>query len=112
MAAVRYIDKTSSSNFADATEADLMGSWGTVADASAQVAVALYDPAPLIANRKAAMAWPLLTNEQKKWPSRSVEYIYRASCRNVLFTATPVVVDLDETSHIELRVAPVRSGAN
>lgn len=35
--------------FADATESDLMGSWGSLDDASSEVQVQLYDPAPALA---------------------------------------------------------------
>ena len=97
--------------FADATQADLMGSWGTVEDASAKVEVELYDPAPIRRAPELSMAWPLLTHERNKWSSRGAEYEYRSSCRNTLFTATPIVVDLHATNHIELHVAPAQGAA-
>lgn len=97
--------------FADATEEDIMGSWGTVDDASGSVRVTLYDPTPILNARELALAWTLFKHEQKKWPSRAAEYEYRSSCRNPLFTATPIVVDLHAGNHIEFWVAPAEGHA-
>ncbi len=90
--------------FSDSTDADIMGSWGGIEDASSMVQVALYDPAPARESLAAALAWPLLPHEQEKWGSREAEYAYRISCRNEEFTADPLVADLHTTTHIELHV--------
>lgn len=98
--------------FADATEEDLMGSWGAIDDAFAEVGVSLYDPAPALADPEGSMAWPLSPHEQTKWPSRAAEYAYRSTCRNLLFAATEIVVDLAATSHVELWVTPAQGRAS
>ena len=88
--------------FGDATESDLMGSWGDVNDVLATVEVSLYDPTPAILAGKSE--WPLFKHEKTKWSSRATEYAYRTSCRNPYFTAKRVHVDLHQTSDFELAV--------
>jgi hypothetical protein len=97
--------------FEDGTEADLMGSWGTIADAASEVRINLYDPARILAMPELALSWPLLPHQRKKWSSRADEYSYRSSCRNLLFSAEAIVVDLHMTNHIEFRVASARQRA-
>jgi hypothetical protein len=96
--------------FADATESDLMGSWGGLDDASSKVQVELYDPAPALAAPALSLAWPLLPHERQKWPSRAAEYAYRTSCRNLQFTANQITVDLHATSDIQFHVAARSAG--
>ena len=96
--------------FADATESDLMGSWGNLADALPEVQVGLYDPGPALAMPDVSLAFPLLPHEQQRWPSRAAEYEYRTSCRNLEFVANQITVDLHATSHIQLRLARRSAG--
>lgn len=96
--------------FADATESDLMGSWGSLDDASSVVQVQLYDPAPALSASELSLAWPLLAHEQQKWASRAAEYAYRRSCRNLEFAAEPITIDLRATTYIELHVVARSAG--
>lgn len=50
------------------------------------------------------MAWPLLAHERTKWSSRSEEYGYRVSCRNLLYVGDSVDVDLHQTALVEVEV--------
>jgi hypothetical protein len=95
--------------FNDATEADLMGSWGTIEQAFSTVEVSLYNPAPALAAGKSN--WPLFPHERTRWSSRAAEYAYRTSCRNLLFIAEPLHVDLHETSYIRFTITPGTRGA-
>lgn len=96
--------------FSDATEEDLMGSWGSIRDALPAVEVRLHDTKSAI--KAGGRTWPLGRHERTKWPSAAVEYTYRTSSRNHEFTAAPVVVNLGSETPIVLRVARVgeRSG--
>jgi hypothetical protein len=89
--------------FKDATDFDLMGSWGGILEALPRVQVSLYDPQPALA--VGSRSWPLGEHERTKWQTPAAEYAYRVSCRNLEFQATPLEVDLHHTSSI---VFPVR----
>lgn len=97
--------------FSDATQADLMGSWGSIHDVRAEVEVSLYDPAPALSAPDVSLSWPLLPHEKTKWTSRAAEYAHRTSCRNLFFHAPAVVVDLHATTHIDFPVQPAHAGA-
>jgi hypothetical protein len=77
---------------------------GTPEEAQSVVRVELYDPSPALENPDAAMVWPLLKHERTKWSSRDEEYRYRTSSRNPEFLVSPIMVDLEQTSDIVLRV--------
>ena len=95
--------------FDDATDEDLMGSWGTIADASPTVEVTLYDPTPAIVAGK--RHWVLGRHEKTRWHSPAAEYAYHTSCRNLHFTAVVVNANLHETAHIELPITAVSRSA-
>ncbi|HEX7190120.1 MAG TPA: hypothetical protein VF381_00985 [Thermoanaerobaculia bacterium] len=90
--------------FTDHWESGLMDHSGTPESADSTVRVALYDPSWSLANRDAALAWPLLTHERTKWSSRDEQYRYRTSSRNLEFLASPITVDLARTNDVVLPV--------
>jgi hypothetical protein len=90
--------------FTDHWEAGLMDYSGTPESAASTVRVGLYDPSWSLENRDAALAWPLLKHERKKWSSRDEQYRYRTSSRNKEFLVSPIMVDLERTSDIVLPV--------
>jgi hypothetical protein len=92
--------------FTDHWEAGLMDHNGTPESAESTVRVALYEPSWSLANRDAALAWPLLKHERTKWSSRDEQYRYRTSSRNLEFLASPITVDLETTNDIVLPVQP------
>ena len=92
--------------FKDHWESGLMDYNGSLESASPQVEAALFDPTWSIENRRLAMAWPLLAHERTKWSSRQEEYEYRVSSRNLAFSLTPTIVDLEGTPTIDLIVHP------
>ena len=95
--------------FRDATEADLMGSWGNVEQASPLVEVSLYDPSPALAAGKSD--WQLFPHERTKWSSRAAEYAYRTTCRNLEFTAGSLIVDVEKNPEFQLQVTRKPHGA-
>jgi hypothetical protein len=111
-----YFPKTDRSGVATLTRADFTGQFtdhwqeslmdhsGTLEDAQPVVRVGLYDLAPSLENRDVVMAWPLLKHERTKWSSRDEEYHYRTSSRNADFLLSPIMVDLEKTTDIVLRL--------
>jgi hypothetical protein len=109
--------KTDASGCAELTRADFVGQFedhweeglmdydGSVESALPTVEVRLFDPTWSRANRRLALAWPLLKNERLKWSSREEEYEDRVSCRNLEFSAEPISVDLERARVVELTVA-------
>jgi hypothetical protein len=83
--------------FKDHWESGLMDHAGRVETADSRVFIELYDPSWSIANRKLALAWPLLKHQRTKWSSREEEYQSRVTSRNRDFVATPITVDLHQT---------------
>ena len=90
--------------FTDEWEAGVMDHDGTLETAEPVVRVGLYDPSWSQQHREAALAWPLLTHERTKWPTREDQYGYRTSARNTAYVATPVLVNIEVTSEIVLPV--------
>ena len=90
--------------FTDQGEAGIMDHSGTPEDAQSIVRVGLYDPSWSLENRDRAMAWPLLTHERTKWPSRDEEYRYRTSSRNSEFLVLPMTVDLENNDRSGLHL--------
>jgi hypothetical protein len=90
--------------FSDATQQDIMGSWGTIDDALPAVEISLHDTEPAVA--AGLRQWPLGKHERTRWSSPAEEYAYRTSSRNGEFTAPAVVVNLHESARVVLRVTP------
>jgi hypothetical protein len=90
--------------FRDHWEAGMMDHSGTPETANPRVRVGLYDPRWSKQNPDAALAWPLLTHERTKWPSREAQYRYRTSSRNEEFVVSPIEADLEKTNEIVLPI--------
>ncbi len=110
------IPKTDARGEAQLSRADFLGQFddhrntfpmdydGAIESASSTVEVSLFDPTWSLEHRSEALAWPLAEHERGKWSSREQEYEARTSCRNLLFSALPVTVDLRHTSVVDLPV--------
>lgn len=90
--------------FQDHWEMALMDYNGSLETASSKIEVNLFDPTWFIKNKKLAMAYPLLKNELNKWINREQQYEYMITCRNLQFNCKSIVIDLNKTDHIVLKV--------
>lgn len=90
--------------FTDHYEQGLMDYNGSPEDASSIVEVSLFDSTWLVANKKLALAWPLLKYEKTKWKTRIEQYDYMISCKNREFSAGTINADLNKSSLIKLQV--------
>ena len=82
----------------------LMDYNGNLETAKPIVEVSLWDPAWYRENEQYHCSWDLLTYEKKKWKSRKEEFDYMMSSRNDEFVAEPILVNLDETQTIRLKM--------
>ena len=91
--------------FSDATDTDIMGSWGSIEDAFPTVEVSLHDTSYALA--AGSRTWPLGKYEKTKWPSVAAEYAYRTACRNREFRADTIFVNLYERNDIDFFVSRI-----
>jgi hypothetical protein len=81
--------------FTDHYAMGLMDYDGSIATASQDVSIVLFDPNQLLASIDLVRAWPLLPYESRRWTSREEVISYLLSSRNPLFAAQPLIVHLE-----------------
>ncbi len=79
---------------------------GNLETAEPVVSGSLFDPTRATENRAMALAMPLLEYERIKWASREQEYEHRIGCRNLIFSAKAVAVNLEHIPIVELQLVP------
>ena len=82
--------------FEDTWESGLMDYNGDLNTANPVVSVHLFDLDSFRAHLDIARAWPLLKNERKRWSSREARIQDILSCRNDLFSAQTMSLNLED----------------